>query len=174
MSQVISELLHCNFVALNRDYGGSNFVTVDKGLFSVSFINFQLLLFRCLWFRPKVKSPGLIKPGHNWPSPETEMGQAAKFRADFQHHKVWEESSDPELWFNPLYNQIYRITLRFWKLWMHLLETLYTKFGVFKTRGEKVQLLHLDLNVKSFQHPTLEKKNSLPSYLSPFLSRKKC
>lgn len=32
MSHIISELLHCNFVALNRDYGGGNFVTADKGL----------------------------------------------------------------------------------------------------------------------------------------------
>lgn len=31
MSHVISELLHCNFVALNRDYGGCSFVTVVKG-----------------------------------------------------------------------------------------------------------------------------------------------
>jgi len=32
MSHVISELLHCIFVTLNRDYGVSNFVTVEKRL----------------------------------------------------------------------------------------------------------------------------------------------
>lgn len=32
MSHVISELLYCNFGALNRDYGGGNFVTLEKGL----------------------------------------------------------------------------------------------------------------------------------------------
>lgn len=35
MSHVISELLRCNFVALDRDYGGGNFVTVDKGLLAL-------------------------------------------------------------------------------------------------------------------------------------------
>lgn len=33
MSHVISELLYYNFGALNRDYGGGNFVILEKGLF---------------------------------------------------------------------------------------------------------------------------------------------